>query len=134
MRRVTVRALRGGESVERADPVLQPPNRGWADQGTPRSNPSVSRPAPLLPGQLLHTNPRTFSDNTTVPDTPHGHLAALREALGTSGFTPRAYERHVSDNLAVVNIIIPGLERFFLITEGDVVVPGSRGITFLNHP
>ncbi|WP_382466514.1 YcaO-like family protein [Streptomyces noursei] len=84
--------------------------------------------------RIPEANVVPFSDNTTVPDTPHGHLAALREALGTSGFTPRAYERHVSDNLAVVNIIIPGLERFFLITEGDVVVPGSRGITFLNHP
>jgi ribosomal protein S12 methylthiotransferase accessory factor len=64
---------------------------------------------------------------TDVPDAPVGHLDRLVEILSAHAFTPYLREHHVTGNIAVVNVIVPGLERFMLITDGCLVVPGERG-------
>lgn len=66
-------------------------------------------------------------DATDVPDTPAGHRDRLVEILTTHGFRPCLREHHVTDDIAVVNVIVPGLERFMLITDGILVIPGERG-------
>ncbi|WP_329459869.1 YcaO-like family protein [Streptomyces sp. NBC_01497] len=78
--------------------------------------------------------PRTaripFSE-TPAPATPAEYLEALCETLHRAGFTPRVWQRHVSDHLSVLNVIIPGMERFMLVTSGQLVLPGPRGRTAL---
>ena len=69
----------------------------------------------------------TFSE-TQVPDTPREHLAQIIKTLSTHGFTPYLREHTVLDGFAVVNVMVPGLERFMLITDGIFVVPGQRAL------
>lgn len=66
-------------------------------------------------------------EESDVPDSPTGHLDRLVEVLTAHSFAPYLREHHVTDNIAVVNVIVPGLERFMLITDGSLVVPGERG-------
>lgn len=80
--------------------------------------------------RLHHTTHVPFTD-TTVPATPHGHLAELTDRLTGAGFTIWTRERFVSEHLAVLNVLIPGMERFMLITDGQLVLPGPRGRTAL---
>jgi hypothetical protein len=54
------------------------------------------------------------------------HLNALLRALTRRGFT--AYVRHhcVSDHVTVLDVIVPGLERFVPSTDDHVVLPGVK--------
>ncbi|MGW2425547.1 YcaO-like family protein [Streptomyces sp. NPDC001709] len=70
---------------------------------------------------------RPFAD-TEAPDTPDGHLALLLDRLAAHGFTAWARERYVSEHLAVLNVFVPGLELFMLVTDGALVLPGPRGL------
>jgi ribosomal protein S12 methylthiotransferase accessory factor len=70
---------------------------------------------------------------TETPDTAVGHFDALVDALSRRGFTPLQRDHYVTANLAVVNIFVPGLERFMLVTDGQVVVPGARGMAVKNN-
>ncbi|MEE1827718.1 YcaO-like family protein [Streptomyces sp. BE20] len=65
---------------------------------------------------------------TTAPDTPGGHLDRLLGRLKDHGFPVYRRDHHVTPDLAVVNVLVPGLERFMLVTDGQVVVPGERGL------
>ncbi|MEU7135957.1 YcaO-like family protein [Streptomyces sp. NPDC046261] len=59
---------------------------------------------------------------------PEQYLATLVEQLARRGHTPYVRPLHTFANgVSVVSVVIPGLERFALITDGRVVVPGSRG-------
>lgn len=77
---------------------------------------------PLLDTALLVP----YAD-TTTPDTPAGHLDALVAILREHGFTPYARQRYVTEHLAVLHVFVPGLERFMVITDGQLVLPGARG-------
>lgn len=77
---------------------------------------------PLLPGAAL-----VPFIATPAPETPAGHRDRLVELLSDRGYTPYLREHYVSGNIAVVNVTVPGLERFMLITDGILVVPGQRG-------
>ncbi|WFE24813.1 YcaO-like family protein [Solwaraspora sp. WMMD791] len=71
--------------------------------------------------------------DTEAPATAAGHLDALVDILSRRGFTPLQRDHYVTGNLAVVNIFVPGLERFMLVTDGQVVVPGARGMAVRNN-
>lgn len=70
---------------------------------------------------------------TQAPDTTAGHYDELVDALARRGLTPLRRDHYVTGNLAVVNIFVPGLERFMLVTDGQVVVPGARGMAVKNN-
>ncbi|MDP9793042.1 ribosomal protein S12 methylthiotransferase accessory factor [Catenuloplanes nepalensis] len=70
---------------------------------------------------------------TEAPATTAGHYDRLIDALCRRGFTPLRRDHYVTGNLAVVNVFVPGLERFMLVTDGQVVVPGERGMAVRNH-
>ncbi|MFI6744435.1 YcaO-like family protein [Nonomuraea sp. NPDC050451] len=68
----------------------------------------------------------------TPPDTtPAGHpvdqLRVLVDRLTAAGHHP--YQRIVADlpgGVTVVKVLVPGLERFMLVTQGALVLPGRR--------
>ncbi|RPE38658.1 YcaO-like family protein [Streptomyces sp. Ag109_O5-1] len=68
-----------------------------------------------------------------APATPEEHLRVLLSCLTANGFTAWAWRRYSSADLAVVNVHIPGLERFVLVTNGQFVLPGSHGLAS-RHP
>ncbi|MEO3876480.1 YcaO-like family protein [Nonomuraea sp. B12E4] len=61
---------------------------------------------------------------------PPGHqVRKVAARLAARGFT--AYHRTacaLPGGVTAVQVIVPGLERFMLITDGDLVLPGSRGL------
>jgi ribosomal protein S12 methylthiotransferase accessory factor len=65
---------------------------------------------------------------TATPHTPGAHLERLLAILVAHGMTALARTQYVSENLAVVNVFVPGLERFVIVTDGRLVVPGARGL------
>ncbi|MDR7277145.1 YcaO-like family protein [Catenuloplanes atrovinosus] len=71
--------------------------------------------------------------DTDAPGTAAGHFGALVDALSRRGLTPLRRDHYVTGNLAVVNVFVPGLERFMLVTDGQVVVPGERGMAVKNN-
>ncbi|WP_186768075.1 YcaO-like family protein [Streptomyces qinzhouensis] len=70
---------------------------------------------------------RAYRD-TVAPDTPRGHLDRLIAVLRNHGLAVYQRDHYVTADLAVVNVFVPGLERFMLVTDGQVVVPGERGM------
>ncbi|GLF92996.1 YcaO-like family protein [Streptomyces yaizuensis] len=79
-----------------------------------------------LPGAEV----RRFED-TEAPATPAGHLERLVSVLRESGLGVLRREHYVTEHLAVVNVLVPGLERFMLVTDGHLVVPGDRGMAVI---
>lgn len=62
------------------------------------------------------------------PGHPRRQLRALRAALAAHGHTP--YWRTVAavtGEIVAVHVVVPGLERFMLVTDGNLVLPGPRG-------
>ncbi|MFE0766070.1 hypothetical protein [Streptomyces smyrnaeus] len=76
---------------------------------------------------------RPFID-TEAPPTPDGHLTAILGRLAANGFTAWARDRYVSEHLAVLNVHVPGMEMFMLVTDGALVLPGPRGPARLPAP
>ncbi|MFI9011204.1 YcaO-like family protein [Actinosynnema sp. NPDC053489] len=70
--------------------------------------------------------PVAFTD-TDAPTTPRAHLDALLSRLDRAGYRAFGWHRHVTAHLAVLNVCVPGLERFMLVTDGVPVLPGRRG-------
>ncbi|MFG2848317.1 YcaO-like family protein [Kitasatospora sp. NPDC048296] len=68
-----------------------------------------------------------FTDRP-APATPKAHLNVLLQTLSRRGFTAYTRHRYVSEHLAVVNVVVPGLERFVLVTDDQIVLPGQRGL------
>ncbi|MEU9198124.1 YcaO-like family protein [Streptomyces hundungensis] len=96
--------------------------------------PSQTRPYPALHRCCLADFSRHLPDATTVglpensaPTTPEAHLEKLLQVLTRHGFTAYTRTHHLSENLAVCNVIVPGLERFALVTDDMIVLPGARG-------
>lgn len=67
-------------------------------------------------------------EDSAVPGSPQGHLDLLLDILLRHGFKPYSRYHYTTGNLAVVNVFVPGLERFMLITDGQLIVPGERGL------
>ena len=70
--------------------------------------------------------PVAFAD-TDAPATPREHLDTLLRHLDRAGYRAYGWPRHVTPHLAVLNVCVPGLERFMLVTDGVPVLPGRRG-------
>ncbi|MFF3671169.1 YcaO-like family protein [Microtetraspora malaysiensis] len=69
-----------------------------------------------------------FASAERVPEHPHRQLRELCSILAVHGYTP--YWRTVAavtGEITAVHAIVPGLERFMLITDGNLVLPGPRG-------
>ncbi|KUL37850.1 YcaO-like family protein [Streptomyces regalis] len=63
---------------------------------------------------------------------PEAHLKALMEALHARGLEVYRHVTHTFDSgVSVVQILIPGLERFMLTLKGQFVLPGLRGKSFM---
>ena len=57
-----------------------------------------------------------------------GQIRTIAAALDDQGLHPGyALLRHSFSGSSLVNVVVPGMERFFLVTAGNVVLPGSRG-------
>jgi ribosomal protein S12 methylthiotransferase accessory factor len=64
------------------------------------------------------------------PQGPQAQLNELLARLAAAGFT--AYRRHLAKlpaEVSAVHTLIPGLERFFAIVKGTLVLPGTRGLS-----
>jgi ribosomal protein S12 methylthiotransferase accessory factor len=89
----------------------------------------------LLP--LLNLGHYKFIDFTTLPD--YSFLTDLREQLSKlHGLLELRnlkafyhHYHHIPNHLDVLNIIIPGLEQFFLVRSGKFIMPRSRGMRIL---
>ncbi|NLU69586.1 YcaO-like family protein [Streptomyces sp. HNM0574] len=102
------------------------PGPVFTDPAFAEAAPSAAVPAddPVLPAPALRA-PGT--GRRPVPRTPEAHLCTLLRRLAARGFRAWAWERYVSEHLAVVHVVVPGLERFLLVLDGHVVLPGARG-------
>ncbi|MDV3469126.1 YcaO-like family protein [Stenotrophomonas sp. C3(2023)] len=57
-----------------------------------------------------------------------GQIRTIAAALDDQGLHPGyALLRQSFSGSSLVNVVVPGMERFFLVTAGNVVLPGSRG-------
>ncbi|WP_447008205.1 YcaO-like family protein [Saccharothrix isguenensis] len=74
-----------------------------------------------------------FAD-TDAPGTPQDHLDTLLHRLHRAGHRAWTWQQHVTDHLAVLNVCVPGLERFVLVTDGALVLPGRRGLAHRTAP
>jgi ribosomal protein S12 methylthiotransferase accessory factor len=77
--------------------------------------------------RLLTATTVTYTP-TTAPATPEDHLEALIATLTGHGHSPLLREQYVTDDIAVVHVMVPGLEEFMIIADGQFVVPGARGL------
>ncbi|GAA2356138.1 hypothetical protein GCM10009854_37790 [Saccharopolyspora halophila] len=109
----------------------------------PRTAPPPVALTPLKPYPALHRCARfdltdalrgahttAFLDQPS-PESPRAQLRAVLARLAAAGFT--AYQRHLAvlpDDVSAVHTLVPGLERFFAIVNGALVVPGPRGRTY----
>ncbi len=62
-----------------------------------------------------------------------GQVSATLTFLARKGY--RAYASEIwssEDGLSCVHVVIPGLEKFNIITSGNPVLPSARGMAFLN--
>ena len=65
---------------------------------------------------------------TAAPADPEHHLEHLVEALTGRGYRPWVREMFRAENgVTVVSVIVTGLEKFMVVTSGNLVVPGPRG-------
>ena len=59
---------------------------------------------------------------------PRDHLELLVDRLTEASFEPfYRVTAELDGGIAAVQTVIPGLERFFLVCEGNLVLPGPRG-------
>lgn len=69
-----------------------------------------------------------FAAAGRVPHRPHAQLRKVIAILAARGYTP--YRRTVatlSGEITAVHVIVPDLDRFMLISDGNLVLPGPRG-------
>ncbi|WP_435295873.1 YcaO-like family protein [Streptosporangium sp. G11] len=69
-----------------------------------------------------------FTPAGSAPHRPHAQLRKVIAILAARGYTP--YHRTVatlSGEIIAVHVIVPDLDRFMLISDGNLVLPGPRG-------
>lgn len=83
---------------------------------------------------LRSAHHETFRD-TDAPERPEAHRRQLTSQLAAHGYTPYFSSLHAFRNGAeVVSVLVPGLERFVLITDGQFVVPEPRALAARHTP
>ncbi|MFC4031673.1 YcaO-like family protein [Streptomyces polygonati] len=93
------------------------------------------RPRLLAAGQAdfdphLRTATTIPFTGTDAPLTPQEHAERLTARLGARGYTPYARTlRRASNGVSTVSVFVPGLERFFAVTQGAAVIPGPRALS-----
>lgn len=84
----------------------------------------------LLDFQALEANARVpvhLAPEGAIPGLGQ-QLALLDQSLRLHGFHPGYCELFQGQaGVSLVNVLVPGLERFYLVTSGNVVIPGPRG-------
>ncbi|MFJ6708493.1 MULTISPECIES: YcaO-like family protein [unclassified Streptomyces] len=82
---------------------------------------------------LLPTAEPVPFESTSHPATPRRHLEELLGRLSAHGFPVLRRRTETPEGLAVVNVFVPGMERFMLVTDGIAVVPGPRGRHYMGN-
>ncbi|QLH27480.1 YcaO-like family protein [Streptomyces sp. Rer75] len=78
---------------------------------------------------LAHARSTAFRERSS-PVNPQARLDEVLARLAEHGFTP--YRRRVAvlrEGISTVHTMVPGLERFFTVVKGALVLPGPRGRT-----
>ncbi|MGY0065017.1 YcaO-like family protein [Streptomyces sp. LZ34] len=101
---------------------LLPPRRDWTGPYPALHACYLGDLGPALSGAI-----RVPFGDRPAPPTPREHLDALLAALTGHGLNVMRWTPYATENLAVVNVLVPGLERFLLVTDGQLVLPGPRG-------
>lgn len=89
------------------------------------------------PHTLLHRSER---HDVLLPESPvetslQGQIAQLAEDLQQHGRTLGVTTLHQTEKgTTLVNVVIPGLERFYIVSSGNVVVPQARGRRLRQDP
>ncbi|WP_329352973.1 YcaO-like family protein [Streptomyces sp. NBC_01261] len=65
--------------------------------------------------------------STNPPEHPQAHLEEQMRLLSEGGYSVLRHQAATPEGLAVVNVFVPGMERFMLVTDGLLVLPGPRG-------
>ncbi|GGT35098.1 YcaO-like family protein [Streptomyces chromofuscus] len=76
---------------------------------------------------------RVYFEPTSPPATPKAHLQELLRRLSDRGYSVLRRQAATPEGLAVVNVLVPGMERFMLVTDGILVLPGPRGQYFTEN-
>ncbi|GAA1627021.1 hypothetical protein GCM10009733_024700 [Nonomuraea maheshkhaliensis] len=99
------------------------------DPAAPAAHPELYACARFDLAQALrdaHVVP--FRGDVTADGAPGDQLRTVVAVLAARGLT--AYGRTVhalASGVTVVHVFVPGLERFMLVTDGNLVIPGRRG-------
>ncbi|MFC3574144.1 YcaO-like family protein [Streptomyces yaanensis] len=71
--------------------------------------------------------------STSPPAMPQAHLEELLRRLSDRGYSVLRRQAATPEGLAVVSVLVPGMERFMLVTDGILVLPGPRGQHFMEN-
>jgi ribosomal protein S12 methylthiotransferase accessory factor len=107
----------------------------WPAGGSPRGDLAglAAHPALFtcgrfdLTGHLRHARTVRLTPAGRLPG-PEAQLRRVATLLAARGYRP--YRRVVATlrgGITAVHVLVPGLERFMLIADGNLVVPGPRG-------
>ncbi|MCM1965115.1 YcaO-like family protein [Streptomyces sp. G1] len=122
---VQVRALAPGHSLDRQ-----------ADLRALRSYPRLHACGRFdLTDQLSRAELVPFADRRQPPGGPQHRLDHTLSLLAAGGYT--AYRRTIRvlpGDIHVVHVLVPGLERFFAVVKGALVLPGPRGRHAISPP
>ncbi|MCX5404057.1 YcaO-like family protein [Streptomyces sp. NBC_00335] len=115
---VQVRALAPGDTLDRQ-----------ADLRALHSYPQLHACGRFdLTGQLSRAELVPFADRRQPPGGPQHRLDQVLSLLAAGGYT--AYRRTIRvlpGDIHVAHALVPGLERFFAVVKGALVLPGPRG-------
>ncbi|MEV6683518.1 YcaO-like family protein [Streptomyces erythrochromogenes] len=91
------------------------------------SHPALHRCAALDLDQADAPRVLVAFQDTPAPGTPALHLAELHDRLASCGFTAyTSIRKALSNGVTTVHVQVPRLERFLLVTDGSLVLPGPR--------
>ncbi len=82
-----------------------------------------------LTDQLRTAVTTPFVPAAGTPGHPRAQLRELVATLAAHGYTPyRHTVAALPGEVTAVHVVVPGLERFMLVTDGNLVLPGSRAL------
>ncbi|WP_461146035.1 YcaO-like family protein [Salinifilum aidingensis] len=113
------------EILESQLPDISPPA---VDLSLLKPYPALHRCARFdLTDALRRAHTTAFLDRP-APQTPSAQLEELLAHLAVAGFTAYRYRlAALPGGVSSVHTVVPGLERFFAIVNGALIVPGPRG-------
>ncbi|GII96783.1 hypothetical protein Ssi02_70140 [Sinosporangium siamense] len=81
-----------------------------------------------LTGLLGEARVVAFPQTAEAGEPPEGQVRRVVTMLAARGYTGyRRTARALACGVTAVHVIVPGLERFMLVTDGNLVIPGPRG-------